>query len=158
MQRRNLSPPSDVPVGIYTLGFRCLPCLKIKMDYTCCGSYSGSCEATHPGNRTEGKPAAPSNPTQGFPVFQPLAFHCSTPSSHFNSAALRSFNSIALLAHLVCEPMVPCPHCWDPPEASYKAGMLLLLPSTFPSQAILRCVFISPLLLSKQPWNCWCFF
>lgn len=58
------------------------------MDSTCCGSFSGSCPAAHPGNRSEGKPAAPSNPTQGLPAFQHLAFRCSTSSAQSNSAAL----------------------------------------------------------------------
>ena len=114
----SLSPPSDAP------RFRCPPCLKIKMDCTCHGSHSGSCQATRPGNRTEGKPAAPSNPTQGLPAFQYLAFHHSTPSAHSISSALPP--------HSVHEPMaVSCQHCWNPPEALTQpprqlAGMPLL--------------------------------
>lgn len=111
---------------------------KIKMDSTCCGSYSESCQAAHPRNRTKGKPAAPSNPIQVFPVFLHLAFHHSATLAHSHSAAL-------LPAFAACSP------CWSTPNTgtvrthqgpcSLAPRQQLVCPSfqpaAFPSQVVL---------------------
>lgn len=111
---------------------------KIKMDSTCCGSYSKSCQAAHPRNRAEGKPAAPSNPIRGLPVFLHLAFHHSATLAHSNSAALLS----------VLVALSPCQSIANTDTVGTHQGLWSLAPrqrlvrpssppATFPCQVVL---------------------
>lgn len=98
------------------------PRQKIKMDSTCRSSHTGPCPAAEPRGRTSGKPAAPSNPTQGLPVCH------SAPSSHSGPSACSS--------HSVPEPMGPRP-IWLSPGAFVCClqgeGLCALFPSSFQS-------------------------
>lgn len=119
-RKANLSSPADAPVWIYALGFRCHPCLKIKMDSTCCGSYLGLARPHTQGLELKGS-QLPLPITQGPLAFQFLAFHRSTlhVSSPMTPLGVRVRGS-------------PCQHCWKRSEAldaATKAAGCYALPS-----------------------------
>ena len=149
--RGETSAHPQMPLCEHTLWDLGASLVWISNGFTCHRSYSGSCGAAHPGKDPEGSQ---------LPL---LILH----------KTFRRFSTRPLAAPLLYQTptLQPCPRLsafsprWSTANTAATHPSLrtcpqgnqltrpFFPPSAFSPHVVLGCFFISPLLLSKQPWN-----